>query len=60
MTWKIYYTVNNGECDPEDCNKTETGSSLLPATTFSYLTYSFKYVGKTTVHRIKGAIQHSW
>ena len=45
VSWKVYYTVNNGECDPEDCNKTETGSSLLPATTFSYLTYSFKYVG---------------
>jgi phospholipase C len=45
VSWKVYYTVNNGACDPEDCNKSETGSALLPATTFSYLTYSFKYVG---------------
>jgi phospholipase C len=45
VSWKVYYTVNNGECDPEDCNKTQSGSALLPATTFSYLTYSFKYVG---------------
>ena len=45
VTWKVYYTVNNGECDPEDCNHSEAGSDLLPDTTFSYLTYSFKYVG---------------
>jgi phospholipase C len=42
VSWKVYYTVTNAECDPEDC---KPGSSLLPATTFSYLTYSFKYVG---------------
>jgi phospholipase C len=45
VSWKVYYTVNNGECDPEDCNHSEAGSALLPDTTFSYLTYSFKYVG---------------
>jgi phospholipase C len=42
VSWKIYYTVTNADCDPEDCKK---GSTLLPSTTFSYLTYSFKYVG---------------
>ena len=42
VSWKVYYTVTNAECDPEDC---KPGSSLLPATTFSYLTYSFRYVG---------------
>jgi phospholipase C len=42
VSWKVYYTVTNAECDPEDC---KPGSSLLPSTTFSYLTYSFKYVG---------------
>ncbi len=43
VSWRVYYTVNNGLCiDPEDCNK--TGSALYPATTFSYLTYSYKYV----------------
>jgi phospholipase C len=45
VSWKVYYTVNNGECDPEDCNHSEAGSDLLPDTTFSYLTYSYKYVG---------------
>ena len=45
VSWKVYYTVNNGACDPEDCNKTQSGSSLLPASTFTYLTYAFKYVG---------------
>jgi phospholipase C len=48
VSWKVYYTVNNGECDPEDCNHSEAGSDLLPDTTFSYLTYSFKYVGGQT------------
>jgi phospholipase C len=42
VSWKVYYTVTNAQCDPEDCKK---GSSLLPSTTFSYLTYSYKYVG---------------
>jgi phospholipase C len=45
VSWKVYYTVNNGECDPEDCNHSEAGSDLLPDTTFSYLTYSFRSVG---------------
>jgi phospholipase C len=45
VSWKVYYTVNNGECDPEDCNKSQSGSALLPATTFSYLTYAYRYVG---------------
>jgi phospholipase C len=42
VSWKVYYTVTNAQCDPEDC---KTGSTLLPSTTFSYLTYSYKYVG---------------
>jgi phospholipase C len=42
VSWKVYYTVTNAQCDPEDC---KPGSTLLPATTFSYLSYSFKYVG---------------
>ncbi|HTF62500.1 MAG TPA: alkaline phosphatase family protein, partial [Edaphobacter sp.] len=42
VSWKVYYTVTNADCDPEDC---KVGSTLLPSTTFSYLTYSFKYVG---------------
>jgi phospholipase C len=44
VSWKVYYTVNNGECDPEDCNKTVSGSALYPATTFSYLTWSYQYL----------------
>jgi phospholipase C len=42
VSWKVYYTVTNAQCDPQDCKK---GSTLLPSTTFSYLTYSYKYVG---------------
>ncbi|HEX6803087.1 MAG TPA: alkaline phosphatase family protein [Terriglobales bacterium] len=43
VSWKLYYTVNNGLCiDPTDCNK--SGSALFPATSFSYLTYSYQYV----------------
>jgi phospholipase C len=43
VSWRVYYTVNNGECiDPEDCKK--SGSALYPASTFSYLTYSYKYL----------------
>jgi phospholipase C len=45
VSWKVYYTVDNGECDPEDCKKNQSGSALYPATTFSYLTYAYKYVG---------------
>jgi phospholipase C len=44
VSWKVYYTVNNGECDPEDCKVVVTGSALYPATTFSYLTWSFQYL----------------
>ena len=44
VSWKVYYTVNNGECDPEDCKKTVSGGALFPATTFSYLTWSFQYL----------------
>lgn len=43
VSWKIYYTVNNGLCiDPTDCNK--SGSALFPATAFSYLTWSYQYI----------------
>jgi phospholipase C len=44
VSWKVYYTVNNGECDPEDCKKNVSGSALFPSTTFSYLTWSFQYL----------------
>jgi phospholipase C len=42
VSWKIYYSVTQGDCtDPDDCN---TGvSSKMPATTFGYLAYSAKY-----------------
>ncbi len=42
VSWKVYYTVTNAQCDPEEC---KAGITVLPATTFSYLTYSYKYVG---------------
>jgi phospholipase C len=42
VSWKIYYTVTNGLClDEDDCG---SGSARFPATTFSYLTYSFQYL----------------
>jgi phospholipase C len=44
VSWKVYYTVNNGECDPEDCPKPLSGSALFPATTFSALGYSFNFL----------------
>ena len=44
VSWKVYYTVNNGECDPEDCPKVLSGSALYPATTFSALGYSFNFL----------------
>jgi phospholipase C len=44
VSWKVYYTVNNGECDPEDCTKVLSGSALYPATTFSDLNYSYIYL----------------
>jgi phospholipase C len=44
VSWKLYYTVNNGSCDPEDCGKNLSGSALFPATSFSYLSYAYKYL----------------
>ena len=42
VPWKIYYTVNQSECtDPDECPNM---GSKLPATDFTYLTYSQKYV----------------
>jgi phospholipase C len=42
VSWKIYYTVTNGLClNDDDCG---TGTALYPATSFSYLTYSFQYL----------------
>jgi phospholipase C len=43
VTWKIYYTVTEGLClDEDDC--LASGSSAYPATHFSNLTYSFRYI----------------
>jgi phospholipase C len=43
VSWKVYYTVNNGLCiDLQDCNK--SGTAAFPATTFSYLTESYQYL----------------
>lgn len=42
VSWKIYYTVTNGLClSEDDCG---TGAALYPATSFSYLTYSYQYL----------------
>ena len=43
VPWKIYYTVTQGAClDPTDC--IGGPSSQYPATDFSYLSDSFKYL----------------
>ena len=43
VSWKIYYTVTDGYClQDDDCPA--TGNARYPATTFSNLTYSVKYL----------------
>ncbi|HEY0796599.1 MAG TPA: alkaline phosphatase family protein, partial [Acidisarcina sp.] len=43
VSWKIYYTVTQGSClDPSDC--IGGANAQYPATDFSYLTYSHKYL----------------
>jgi phospholipase C len=42
VSWKVYYTVTNGLClNTDDCGG---GPASYPATTFSYLTYSYQYL----------------
>jgi phospholipase C len=42
VSWKVYYTGTQGFCDAGDpCG---TGNANYPATTFSTLSYSFKYL----------------
>jgi phospholipase C len=43
VSWKIYYSVTEGLClDEDDC--LASGNSVYPATHFSNLTYSFRYI----------------
>ncbi|HTV13312.1 MAG TPA: alkaline phosphatase family protein [Acidobacteriaceae bacterium] len=43
ITWKIYYTVTQGEClNDDDCSN--GSSAVYPATDFTYLTYSHQYL----------------
>ena len=43
VSWKIYYTVTEGFClHTDDC--TGSANAAYPATAFSNLTYSYKYV----------------
>ena len=43
VTWKIYFTVTQGLCtDADDC--LDSGNSVYPATHFSNLTYSYRYI----------------
>ena len=44
VSWKIYYTVNQASCLEEDDCPAGSKSSNLPATDFTYLTYSTKYL----------------
>ena len=43
VSWKIYYSVTQGFCVSDDDCPT-TGNSRYPATDFSNLSYSFKYL----------------
>jgi len=43
VTWKVYYTVNQGFClNEDDCNV--SANSEYPATDFSNLQYSYQYL----------------
>ena len=43
VSWKIYYTVTQGEClDPDDCPK--TASARFPGTNYSPFAESYKYL----------------
>lgn len=45
VTWKIYYTITQGQClDPDQCSGTAAQFPAFPATTFGYLQYSMKYL----------------
>jgi phospholipase C len=44
VSWKIYFTVNQADCADEDECPDSSGSQLMPATDFNYLTYSAKYM----------------
>jgi phospholipase C len=44
VSWKIYYSVNQADCEDEDECPAATGTSKLPATDFNYLTYSARYL----------------
>jgi phospholipase C len=51
VSWKIYYTLTEGNCDEKDgdCG-TATGLSLFPVTTFSDFGYSGKYAYSNASH----------
>jgi phospholipase C len=49
VSWKIYYTVTDGYCLSEDDCST-SGTSEYPATSFSYLTYSYQYIYENPTH----------
>ena len=44
VSWKIYYTVTQGYCLDEDDCQSKGPSALYPATNFSSLSYSYKYL----------------
>jgi phospholipase C len=44
VSWKIYYSVTNGGCSTASDECSGSSGSAFPATTFSYFTYSKKYL----------------
>jgi phospholipase C len=65
VSWKIYYTAVNGQCDPRTCQP--SGALAMPSTTFSDLTYSYQYLylpgpctGKTQPSTVVGDTTNSF
>ena len=55
VSWKIYYTVTDGYCQNDnDCGK--SAAALYPATSFSYLSYSYQYLHENPTHGSCGGI----
>jgi phospholipase C len=65
VSWKIYYTAVNGQCDPQTCHP--SGTNAMPSTTFSDLAYSYQFLyltapctGKTQPSSVVGDTTNSF
>jgi phospholipase C len=48
VSWKIYYTAVNAQCDPTSSTCHPSGANALPSTTFSELQDSFQYLNRNS------------